>query len=238
MLTLKNSLNSISQLLYPRRCVLCDVPLHKNELYSCGSCRPNIKFITGNTCTKCGRILMSRFDFVCPRCLNARHFFDEAAAPFAYGGEIRASIARFKYRGRAEYAEFYAKAIYAYAKKRIEAWGAEVLIPVPVHESRLQKRGYNQAYLIARELEKLTGIPVDNSLVKRIKKTTAQKELTAAQRRSNLEAAFSYISEKSPPKSAIIIDDIFTTGSTANALGGLLRSKGCERIYVLCVSVS
>ena len=231
-------MKNMADILYPRRCALCDGILKKYEIYVCKNCSSDIGFIKGRTCAKCGAVLKSRFDMLCADCLNARQLFDEAFAPFAYDGKIRKSIVRFKYYGRAEYAAFYAECIYGFGAERIKRWAAEAVIPVPVHRSRLAKRGYNQSYLIAKELSVITGIPVRNDVVKRKKRTEAQKELTASARRINLMSAFSIVKNRDIPESVIIADDIFTTGSTVNAMAYILRSAGVKRIYVVCVSTS
>ena len=228
----------LPDLLYPRRCALCDSILSAKEPFICRTCSGKVKFIRGRTCAQCGVVLKSRFETLCPECVDSRRLFNEAFAPFAYAGEIRTSIARFKYQGRAEYAAFYAACIFEYGQYKIRAWEAQAIVPVPVHRKRLVKRGYNQSLLIAKELSKLIGVPVNEKLLKRNKNTEAQKELTASARRKNLLSAFVPTDAANPPESVLIVDDIFTTGSTVNAMSYALRSIGVKRIYVACASVS
>ena len=235
---LKKLIFGLPDFLFPRRCPICDAPMRKSEKYVCSACIDKVKFISGKTCAKCGRKMGEMWTHVCPECINADNAFDEAFAPFEYDGDIRTSIARFKYRGRAEYALFYAKCICEYGEKRIRNWNADVIVPVPIHKSRLAERGYNQADLLAKELSKLIGIPIRDDLIKRIKKTEAQKELNAAQRKKNLAAAFTCEKGKSIPKAIIIADDIFTTGSTVNAISKLLKRHGAQRVYAVCISAT
>ena len=175
---------------------------------------------------------------MCSECLNSKRQFDEGFAPFSYSGLMRESMVRYKYSGRAGYASFYAMCIYRYGARRIKRWDADALVPVPVHFSRYQKRGYDQSLLLAKELSKLTGIRLNDSLVKRVKRTEAQKELGAEERRKNLMSAFKYVSSEKAPDSVIIVDDIFTTGSTVNALCSVLRMNGAKHVYVVCVCIS
>lgn len=228
----------LSNLVYPRRCPLCDRILKNNEKYICFKCVDDFKFISDRTCVRCGVVLKSRFEHICPECQNSGHVFDEALAPFVYTDKIRESIVRYKYRGRAEYAGFYAACIWKFGKKRIKSWNPDVIIPVPVHMSRLYKRGYNQAEILANELSKVSGIPVDNSFIFRKKKTKAQKELNSAQRRNNLIEAFCFVQNDHVPETVLIADDIFTTGSTADAISYILRLNGVKNIYVVCIATS
>lgn len=231
-------INIFAQALYPKRCPLCDSVLHRDENFICKGCRHGFKFLTGGTCARCGVVLKSAEAVICSECENKRRLTDGGFAPFAYDGSIQDSLIRFKYKSRAEYAAFYARCIYEYGAERMAAWRAEVLIPVPIHYTRLQERGYNQAYLISKELEKLCKLPVYDELVIRKKKTHAQKELNAVQRRKNLIDAFEYASTLKAPETAVIVDDIYTTGSTVDALGYILRSHGAKHVYVVCVATA
>lgn len=163
--------------------------------------------------------------------------FDEAFAPFEYKEKIRTSILAFKYSGRAEYAQFYAAAIWAYGKEKIRAWEPDLILPVPVHPSRERKRGYNQAALIARELSAYSRIPVCESLVRRVKKTVPQNELSLQDRKKNLENAFALSADQPVPKRILIVDDILTSGSTADSLALKLKTAGAEKVFLCTISV-
>lgn len=223
--------------MFPRRCPLCDGLLKKDEPYLCRKCAGTLRFIRSNTCLRCGKVLHSLYETVCPECEKTPHEFEEALAPFVYTGAVQESLVRFKYFGRAEYARFYARAIWQYGSRRIQSWNPECLVPVPIHPSRFAQRGYNQAQLIAAELEKLSGIPVEERLVRRRKKTVAQKELGSLERHRNMREAF-VCTYRSVPKRVLIVDDILTTGSTADAIAHILRLKGAEVIDVVCTAVS
>ncbi len=235
---MKEIINHMLQLLYPRRCPGCDRILKKEEKILCDSCIKSIKMLKGNRCLFCGRPMRSRFETTCAQCLEKKHSFEESLAPFSYSGSIQDSLLRFKYHGRAEYAAFYARCIWEYGKTRISKWDADVIVPVPVHRSRFEKRGYNQAALIAGELSTLSGISVREDLVRRKKKTKAQKELGAAQRKKNMEQAFEYSGKGDAPKKILLVDDIMTTGSTADTLSELLKENGAQKVYLVCAALS
>lgn len=163
--------------------------------------------------------------------------FKEGRAVFLYDDIMRKSIYRFKYNERAEYAEFYALEIYNRYSKKIKEWNPDVIVPIPLHKSKLKKRGYNQAYLIAKKLSDLTNIPVDNSLLFRVKKTEIQKNLGANERESNLKNAFKIRSNRVQYLSAMLVDDIYTTGATFSNASEALKGGGITCIYCMSLSI-
>lgn len=153
---------------------------------------------------------------------------------------MQRSLSSFKYHGRREYAKFYASGIFKEFHGMLSDIRPDILVPVPVHEERLRNRGYNQAHLIAAELSFLSGIPVAPDLLIRCKKTTAQKELGPDMRRKNLSGAFA-INDRSLwynkyIRTALLVDDIYTTGSTADICASVLKSCGIRHVYVVCVA--
>jgi len=262
-------------LLYPRRCALCDAILKSDEPFICRECGGKVRFRDGETCVKCGRPLEGRVadkgrkrfkEFeeeperpqqgrlseacgkgltglqstgpgknVCDECAERHLSHDACLAPFAYSGMIRDSLMRFKYHDRPEYAGFFAAAILHYGREIIRQWRPDALVPVPVHKSRLAKRGYNQALLIAKELSARTGIPLREDLITRNKRTEAQKELTFEGRRRNISDAFLCPDGKKAPGTVIVVDDIFTTGSTLGTIAEILKAHGADKVYGICV---
>lgn len=224
--------------IYPKRCPLCDGLLKLDEPLICRKCAGKFSFIKDRTCKRCGRVLKSLYEEKCAECLKHEPLFDLAFAPFKYTGDIKESLMRFKYHGRAEYASFYAKSIWAYGEKTIKLFKPELIVNVPVYRKRLASRGYDQAYLIARELSKISGIAAAKNAIKRIKNTKAQKELGSEERRKNIAGAFENSYEKEFPDRILLIDDILTTGSTADAVCSVLRAGGAKHICLACVAVS
>lgn len=222
--------------IFPRRCPICDGLLKKEERLICIKCAKKIKFIKNRTCLVCGKPLKSRYEDRCVECQKKVHVFDAAFAPFSYNADIRESIMRFKYSGRAEYARFYAECIWKYGKDRIRMWNPEVIISIPIHASRYAKRGYNQAELIALELSKLSGIVYNGCLIKRKKKTEAQKELGSVQRKNNMHSAFEYVGSGNIYKRVLVVDDILTTGSTLDSAALLLKKNGVKNVWGVCAA--
>ena len=143
----------------------------------------------------------------------------------------------FKYGNKREYAEFYANAAaekYGVWLKKIKA---EVLIPVPMYSRKKRLRGYNQAEVFARALGRKTGILVEEHFIKRVRNTTPQKELNESQRHSNLKNAFKLTTDIVKYKKVVLVDDIYTTGSTMDEISKILKESGVENIYYICISI-
>jgi len=221
--------------LFPRRCAVCDEAIAANEII-CPNCSGKIRPIDGDTCYKCGKTLNDTASIYCYDCSRKIHSFDRGFSVFEYS-DIRDSLYRFKYQGRAEYAGFYAHAAYMKLGPVIKELNADALIPVPIHKSRLNKRGYNQAFEFARELSKLTKIPVYSNLVVRKKATVPLKELDEEGRRNNLKKAFIIRPNGVKLDTIVIIDDIYTTGTTIDTISSLLKGFGVKKIYCLTVAI-
>ncbi|MBS6396818.1 MAG: ComF family protein [Clostridiales bacterium] len=224
-------------LLFPRRCPVCHEIVEEPGELACGICRTRLSYVREPACRKCGKPLLTEEQEYCMDCGRKKHAFRQGRAPLVYDAVMRDSIARYKYGGRREYAAFYAEEILRRCAREAVLWKAEVLVPIPLHPARRRKRGYNQAELLAKELSVRTGIPVDSRLLRRVKNTHAQKELNDQERRANLKNAFSVREGRIPYKNIILVDDIYTTGTTMDEAAGELRKKGVQTIYFLCICV-
>lgn len=220
---------------YPRRCVICDDVTDDKASGVCHDCVSQIVYIKPPFCMKCGKQLDDETEY-CRDCKNKNHNYVQGTALYEYGS-MADSLFRFKYAGRGEYALFFAKELWQRRGAWLLSLKPDVLIPVPVHPSRKRKRGYNQAELIARELSRLTGIPVNTKLIIRSKKTLPQKELTEKQRQNNLKRAFKILQNDVKLNTIVIVDDIYTTGSTVDAMSSLLLQAGIGRVYYMALAV-
>lgn len=172
----------------------------------------------------------------CHDCMQRKHAFDYGYALYDYQS-MRKSIYRFKYGRRCEYAKFYAEDIREKLSDEICTMDADAIIPVPVHVSRRRSRGYNQAELIAAELSRITGIAMHEKLVQRIKKTVPQKELTIQERQNNLKKAFHISTNVVKLNKVILVDDIYTTGSTLDAVAVELKRRGVNVVYFIALCI-
>lgn len=226
----------IRELLFPRRCPVCDKPVKPAGSYICDNCQKSLRYVPEVHCLKCGKPLLEETEEYCSDCIKKKHKFTQGKSLYEYGSAAD-SIYRFKYGRRQEYAEFFGMEMAEHFGKIIKNWKAQALIPVPIHKERKRKRGYNQAQLLAKELGKRTGLPVMDDLIVRDKKTIPQKDLKGAERENNLKRAFKIAGNDVKLSTIIIIDDIYTTGSTVNEMSETLKKLGIDKIYILTLAI-
>lgn len=226
----------VKDLIFPRRCPVCDDVVPVGEGLICRTCTSKIQYIRQPACRQCGKQLFDETKVFCDDCERKKHIFDYGYALYDYQS-MRQSVYRFKYQNRCEYAQFYAYDIYKRLGTEIRAMHADAFIPVPLHKSRKRERGYNQSELVAKELSKLFDIPMCKNLVKRTKKTVSQKQLNAISRQNNLKKAFNIGSDVVKLNKTILIDDVYTTGSTLDAVALELRRYGVEKIYFITLCI-
>lgn len=223
-------------LLYPRRCPVCDDIVGGRALI-CEPCRLRLHPVGEPLCKKCGKPLSTAEAEYCPDCGRKKHLYVRGRAALEYDSVMRESIGRFKYKNRREYGDFYVQELLRACGEAVRSWNPDLLIPIPLHKSRRRKRGFNQAELIARGLGKELGIPVSADSLLRTKKTSPQKELNDQERKSNLKNAFQLAKDNVKFKKILLIDDIYTTGSTIDAAASVLLDHGAEKVYFLCISI-
>lgn len=185
---------------------------------------------------KCGKPIIAGDDEYCADCRSTEHVFVRGRALYVYNDMTRGAIARFKYHGRREYADFFGYDISAKLRRFFSVCRPEILVPVPVSEEKRKTRGYNQAELLAGAISLHTGIPVDDSWVIRCRDTKPMKELTRIERMKNLKGAFKKGAHDVKCRNAMIVDDIYTTGSTIDAVGAVLKETGAENVF--CVTLA
>ena len=227
-------LRKILDIFYPRCCPVCQKILKDQRRMICPECEKKLRPIGHPRCYKCGKPIEE--GEYCKDCQKHTHIFDQGRGIFVYDGIMRRSVTRYKYYGCREYGDFYAKAMYRYAWKNLNQWKPDLIVPVPIHKSKERLRGFNQAAYLAERLGFYTGIPVDTDLVQKVVKTKSQKKLNAMQRRKNLEKAF-LVTKNIRGKDILVIDDVYTTGSTIDAMAGCLRKRGAKNIYFLTVCI-
>ncbi|MGN1314966.1 MAG: ComF family protein [Lachnospiraceae bacterium] len=227
----------ISDVLFPKRCAVCDrvLPLFASGGGICAFCTQNLHYLEEPLCCKCGKPVGEEEEY-CYDCRNKTHEFIEGAALFPYD-YIRSSLYRFKYGGRQEYAWFYAEQIALHMTERVKAWKPQALVPVPMFKKKKRLRGYNQAEILACRLSRLWNIPVLENLVIRVKNTRPMKEIDGTERQNNLKKAFKLGENDVKLNTIIVIDDIYTTGSTVDAVTKVCHEAGIRNVYVLSVSI-
>lgn len=226
----------ILEILYPARCPICHGIL-KGRDGICPECRKKLPYIREPKCKKCGKQMESAEEEYCRDCKRFSHAFDRGAAVYTYNDVMARSIAMFKYHNRREYAKVYAKEMYRCCSRFLKSCEPEVILPVPIHRQKKRQRGFNQAELVAKELGKLLNVPVDADYLIRKAKTIPQKELTRQQRKRNLKEAFEVSKDGKYYKRVLLIDDIYTTGATMDAVSEILRENQTKIIFFLTICV-
>jgi ComF family protein len=165
---------------------------------------------------------------MCGLCLKGEHVFDLARSALLFTPTLREIIHHLKYSDRVSLANPLGDILKKCLER--EPFTGSVIVPVPLHPSRERQRGFNQAELIASRL----GRPMATRLIRRRKKTPSQTGLSRTERRRNLASAFEVRGEVSG--SVIVVDDVYTTGSTMNEIARTLKRAGAERVEVLTVA--
>lgn len=225
---------NLYKILYPDRCPICDRARPVFGAGVCPECLTKIKIVPLPVCEVCGRPVEKNV-FKCKECETARFSFDGGRSVFAYSS-LNDSIYRFKYMKRPAYAKPYAELMYREIKDWLDWLSPDVLVPVPLHKKRLIARGYNQAKELAEELSKLTGIPVEDSVLERTKNTLPQKLTDRRGRQINMKKAFIVRENVVKFRRIVLIDDIFTTGSTIDSAAFSLKASGVSEVYFLTLS--
>ena len=213
------------------------------ELMRCGrrihsDCERKLYPVGSNVCFRCGKPLASEaqeYCFDCKKKLAGRKplYCRQGRSVYVYKGVVRKSIYRFKYSNRREYARFFAEEAARYYTDWSEQIGVEAIVPVPMYDRKKRRRGYNQAEMIARELACIWGVPLEKNAVKRIRNTKPQKLLSDEERKNNLKKAFQAAEFIVKYKKILLVDDIYTTGSTVEAVACELMRCGVEQVFFL-----
>jgi len=236
-LKIKNIVSRITDMVYPPRCPVCNEIITDRGKLICEECSGIISYVKEPYCMKCGKPVEKENQEYCRDCESKVHRYEEGRASLLYDEYMSRSIYRFKYRGIKEYSRFYGSVLYDMYKEKIMTWNCEAIIPVPIHKSRLKKRGFNQAELIAKELSKHIEIPVYSDYIIRKNPTKVQKNLSGKEREKNLKKAFIIGKNNVKLKSVLVVDDIYTTGSTIDSVAECLKENGVSEVYFLSLCI-
>lgn len=192
-------------------------------------------YIRNPRCKKCGKPLGNPREEYCRDCKKHSYSYEEGRAVWVYNKELRESIYRFKYDNKREYAQFYVQEMVNGYGDWIKHLGVEAILPVPLHKKKQKSRGFNQAEVLAKGIGQALEIPVRTDLVYRQKNTIPQKELNSKERQKNLKNAFKIVQNDVQLKKVLLVDDIYTTGSTIEAMASVLKEHGVKKVYYICL---
>lgn len=229
--------NAFRLALYPEdiTCDICGGELTADTRYRiCASCIEKLPFVTGHKCVACGVPLADEADY-CNRCKESQNVFVKNRSPLVYDGETKKLMYAFKF-GKKKYIAHTLGALMADEFLKCDMH-ADIIVFVPMTEAEKKKRGFNQSELLANEVGARLNLPVLPALVK-TRQTSTQKHLKGKERATNLEGAFACVFDEVKNRSILLIDDIFTTGATANECSKVLLKSKAREVNVLTAAVT
>ena len=230
-------------ILFPRRCPVCKKILSQDILI-CSKCRSSLPFIVTPVCYLCGKPVSSPCQELCFDCRNNPRSFHHGISLFLYNEKTQPMMADFKYHNRRTLSRYFAEEILIRYHNLLVQWRPQLIIPVPVHIKKLNRRGYNQAALLARDLSVLSGIPYFSDVLIRTADTPPQKTLSPQARLDNLQSAFlfnrKYAELPRRIQTVLLVDDIYTTGATMETCTRVLTKAGFSNVCIctVCTGVS
>ena len=237
----KQICDGFTELIFPARelCPVCQQEISDGQGIG-KNCFQKIALVAPPICIQCGRPqrLEARLDKLCKQCHETRYYFSEARAVAVYEGILREILAELKYRYRPELGEVLGKLLVEWVKLHHNFRDFKLIIPIPINDQKLKQRGYNQAELLAKPLQRYLGIPLTNDIIVREKITESQNALCKEERFRNMHGAFR-VEAAGRLKGArvLLIDDILTTGATASEAARVLLRAGAFEVKVLTVAV-
>lgn len=226
-------MDRLLDILLPRHCLVCGMFAGPQNL--CAPCSAELPR-AADTCRRCALPLPGNPGAVCGVCLRSPPPWDGAVTAFDYRYPVRQLVRRFKFnRSLASGAVLAAE-----LSRAVQRVGTrpDVIVPVPLHGWRFFRRGYNQADLIARRIGRDLDLRVDAGLLRRLRRTSAQSGLDAAQRRRNVRGAFQAGRRRGAPipRSVALVDDVMTTGATLEACTRALLRAGVRSVLLWVVA--
>jgi len=217
-------------LLFPKWCVGCG----KEGSFICDSCFQSLLRIMPPLCPRCGKPQAS--GILCANCVSWPAAIDGIRSPFQFHGVMRKAIHQLKYGNLRAIAEPLAGLLSNCLTNH--CLPSEVLVPVPLHSKRLRERGYNQSELLARELAKLTGLPVvDGYLVRERLAPPQAKTQNVKERRENVAGAFTCRDHWLKDSQVLLVDDVTTSGATLDSCAAALKGAGAATVWGLVLAI-
>ncbi|SHK61705.1 comF family protein [Hespellia stercorisuis DSM 15480] len=186
---------------------------------------------------KCGKPIRNEEEEFCPDCRKRKFSYEQGRSLWLHREPVSRAVYDFKFHNKRIYGDIFAKECVRVYSGTLKKWQIKEIIPVPLHPAKRRRRGYNQAELLADGIGRRMGIPVNAECIYRIKKTIPQKKFDGRARRKNIASAFAIDAEWEPAGNVLIVDDIYTTGSTVEEITKLLKKRGAQKVYFLTISI-
>jgi competence protein ComFC len=228
--------NGFLELLYPPKCGVCG---RMGEHPLCATCRAGFEDLEPPVCDRCGLEVSPKGPALCKKCEGGEvHYFTKARAAGRYCGPLRQAILNLKYGEKPQLARPLGLYLAAYLQTSpFSSAKIDLVVPVPLHGSRLRQRGFNQSGLLAQEVGKTIGLPVHEAVLRRTRRTKPQAELSASDRAANIRDAFSVADALTVQgRTVLLIDDILTTCHTVDEAARVLVNAGARVVCVAAVA--
>lgn len=210
-------------------CDICGIEIFNGDNL-CNNCRDTVTVNNSFTCPVCGRKTPSAQ--LCLECKAQPPLYDRAVSPLVYSGGAQKLIVKFK-NGNPYLKDYFARIMYAMCGNFTDA---DAVCYVPMTRAAERNRGYNQAELLAKELSDKLELPLLKDAVAKVRKSSSQKSLTRRERAQNLKACFKAERSAVEGKTLILVDDVLTTGATADAVCGELKKRGAKKVYLVTIA--
>lgn len=231
MMKITDFLNDFINLIFPKTCFSCNYRIVEDII--CTNCR-NELIRQKDFCAYCGSSLKNGKCFICQ---NENILFDQICSVFEFDNVLQKLIHHFKYDEKKKIAAFFAECAINYIEFNNLFKKIDCIVPVPLHSVKKRLRGFNQSELIARKIAQHFDWNLCSSIIHRNRFTKTQTNLSKKERKQNVAGAFSLKKGTNlNGKTIIVVDDVFTTGSTINALADLLKNNGAEKIYAFTIA--
>jgi competence protein ComFC len=238
--SVKQWVNATLALCYPEVCQLCGNSRATHaEGFVCIGCRAQVRFIDPPFCERCGTPYQGQITtvFECTNCRELALDFSSARSAVIAREGVLDIIHRYKYNRALYFEPFLADLLLSRAVPALATSTWDLIVPVPLHQTRLREREFNQAERLARHLSAATGIPVETRLLRRSVPTQTQTVLGRPERIANVRRAFAIRRGKSlDGQRIVLLDDVFTTGATTSACAKVLKSAGAGEVCVWTVA--
>jgi ComF family protein len=224
-------------LIFPKlpQCPVCGKEFNHGEINLCKRCIDKINFIKEDYCLKCGKLILPNQEF-CYDCQHSNHYFDQARSVGLYDSGLKEYIKLFKYSKYRTLTEPLGDLMSSYTNRFYNINDFDIITYVPVHKKRLDERGFNQAFLLAKRIGENLKIDVESLLI-RNKDTIKQSKLSRKERLRNLKSKFKIKGNINiDGKRILLVDDVYTTGATVNELSRILLNNRAESIKVITLA--
>lgn len=232
---LEKCLNSVKNLLFPIKCDLCGTLVETNGF--CHQCWKKISWISDQKCRICGTPFEVNIHSLCAECVKEKPFFDKAISVFKYDDFSKELLIKFKHFDTIHMFNRLSALMFKSAEFDIK--NSDIIVPIPIHFIKRLKRKYNQSELLAKNISRISNIKYEPRILQKIKITHPQEGLSGRKRRKNIIGSFG-VNEKHikdiENKNIILVDDVFTTGSTVNECSRILKKYRAKSVVVVTIA--